>query len=72
MNRSTKINPGGSHTAHQLHIEKPINESLVYLHASPTEKKDSFDLQTSPLRMPAPQVTGKSIHIFTIILKGKE
>jgi len=37
-----EVYPGGSHTAHQLLQEKPINESLVHLHASPTEKKRFF------------------------------
>ncbi|NOX85000.1 MAG: hypothetical protein GXO86_03390 [Chlorobi bacterium] len=48
---SLTVDPDGSHTAHILLKEKLIVESLVHLHAIPAANRNSFDLQTSPLRI---------------------
>ncbi len=48
---SLTVDPDGSHTAHKLLKEKLIVESMVNLHAIPEEKRQNFDLQTSPLRI---------------------
>ena len=48
---SLTVDPDGSHTAHQALKEKLIVESLVHLHVIPEENRNSFDLQTSPLRV---------------------
>ena len=48
---SLTVDPDGEHTAHRLLKEKLIVESLVHLHAIPSENRESFDLQTSPVRI---------------------
>ena len=48
---SLTVDPDGSHTAHRKLKEKLIVESLVHLDAIPKKNRDSFDLQTSPLRI---------------------
>jgi len=48
---SLTVDPNGSHTAHQKLKEKLIVESLVHLDAIPEKNRNSFYLQTSPLRI---------------------
>lgn len=48
---SLTVDPHGSQKAHKLLKEKFIVESMVHLHAIPVKNMDSFDLQTSPVRI---------------------
>ncbi len=48
---SLTVDPDRSHTAHQVLKEKMIVESMVHLDAIPEKNRNSFDLQTSPLRI---------------------
>ena len=48
---SLTVDPDGSHLAHQLLKEKFIVESMVHLHTIPRDKREVFDLQTSPVKI---------------------
>mgnify|MGYP001568909698 CR=1 FL=1 len=62
---SLTIDPVGSHIAHQILKNILIVESLVHLYEIPSESKNNFDLQTSPIRITG--ATGGPIVAYAFI-----